>query len=122
MPEQRKSVVETVAIWASVCVSLTTLGVLIWRGGAIAQTVATDSERISRIESSGSGKLQAHESMDDVRVAGLDKRLSNVEQSMATISAMQADIREIRTRIEMYFKAQNGQANNGKQTGGVVQW
>lgn len=116
-------------VWLSFLASVVALGGVVWKGGALQQTVinleqqrALEVSRIDRLEKDGSGGLKAHEVMDDVRVNGLEKRLSNVEQTMATIAAMQADIREIRTRLEMYLKAQNAHAIDGKTTGSVIQW
>lgn len=100
MDQKGTSTIEVIAIWLSVVISLTTLGVLIWKGGAIAQTVVTDSFRIDRIEKDGSSKLQAHESRDEAIEQGFAARIENLETAMHSIGLMQADIREIKTRVE----------------------
>jgi hypothetical protein len=110
MPESRKQGLTLAAAVASFLVCLATLGAVLVQVGSLKQIVMSDHERLNNTERLGSPPFLAHVAMDDVRVTAMDKRIGTVEQSIASIAAMQADIREIKTWLSLWAKRQGTDA------------
>lgn len=71
---------------------LLSIVVLIWKGGALAQTVADHDRRISVFEVHGSVGLTEHVKYDDERVSNLKDRVTRVETALLNLAEMQKDI------------------------------
>lgn len=105
--ETKLSLMHTVALWGNVAVTIATLCILVWKGGMMAERqdantkdIASQSGRIDRLESQGSGGLRAHVDMDDTRIKGLADRLNKAEDAIMSLSVIRTDVAEIKTSVE----------------------
>ena len=89
------------ATWLSVLCSLITAGIVVWRGGALANMVESHERRVLEIELHGSPGLREHVKEDDERVKGLVARVDRAEDTMKLLGEMKADIREIKTELRL---------------------
>lgn len=119
------SLLHTVALWCTVAVSISTLCLVVWRGGVLAATVDTDSRRIDRLEQDGSSSLKIHVKSDDDRIADLKAQVQEIKTALKDISSMQKDISEMKTAME-FLTGKRGTmqrpATDGKPTAGGYVW
>lgn len=95
----RQSIITTLGIWATFLLSLTSISVVFWKGGAIDRQVTINTADIDVIKRDGSVALQAHTRMDDERISAIRDRLIIVEHMAPALTAMEADMREMRTDL-----------------------
>ena len=62
--------------------------------------MTTLSHKIDGIEKDGSAGLKGHAALNEAQINGLDKRMANLEDAIKRVSSMEADIREIKTRVQ----------------------
>ena len=105
--EVNRKTIEVIAIWLAVLVSFSNLGILIWKGGAMANSLTTSTHnletlgaKVEQIEREGTAGLKGHTALNDANFNGLDKRVLNLENVVTRFSSIEADIREIKTRIQ----------------------
>lgn len=101
------STLHHVAIWLGAATSVITLCIVIWKGGMLNERVDTDSKRIDRLEQQGSAGLQAHEGLDDQRIADIKERLAKAETGLLVMGQIRADVAEIKTSVEFLTGKRN---------------
>lgn len=95
-----RSVIERLPTWLSAICSILTVAFVVWRGGALANTIAEHDRRIGTLESTGSVVVQKHVEKDDEREKAFDLRMERLEKIIERLPEMQSDIREIKTEIK----------------------
>lgn len=95
-----RTVLERVPSWLSAICSILTVAFVVWRGGALANTIAEHDRRIISLENAGSSVAQKHVSADDERDKAITERIARLEKILEGLSDMQSDIREIKTEIK----------------------
>ena len=75
------------------------LGVLIWRGGAMAQTQSDHGRRIEMIEKHAVLQINEHIALDTERVNNLKERTRAVEAAVLTLPEIKTDVAIIKVRL-----------------------
>jgi hypothetical protein len=93
---------------------LLSIGLLIFRGGALLQVVSDHDRRIIQMENGGSSLAREHIKLDDERVATLKDRTSKLEAVMALIPNIERDVAVMRVQIDALLKALERDRNGSK--------
>jgi hypothetical protein len=86
-----------------------------WRGGemagamvSVAKSVETLQSRQDHIEQVGTSGLKAHIDLANERNNAIERRLKLMEDSIAGLNVMQADVREIKVRLQLMEQLMRG--------------
>lgn len=99
-------IVMKVIQWAGLCVSVSTLAIFLWRGGALANTLertvadqAILSDKVRILESGSTAGAREYMALDTAREAAVEARLRRVEDVLMTLPAMTADLAVLRVQM-----------------------
>ena len=95
-----RSVIERFPTWLSALCSVLTVAFVVWRGGALANTIAEHDRRIVNLENAGSATVQKHVALDDEREKATSERIARLEKIIEALPEMRSDIREIKTEVK----------------------
>ena len=84
---------------------LLSIGLLVFKGGAITQVVTEHERRIEWVERNGSASLGEHVKYDDERVKNLNERVIRVEGYLAVLPAVQRDVAVMDVKLDTLIKA-----------------
>ena len=93
---------------------LLSIGLLVFRGGALLQTINDHDRRIVQMEIGGSSLAREHIKLDDERVATLKDRTAKIEAVMASIPNIERDVAVLRVQIDALLKALERDRNSSK--------
>ena len=118
------NVVETVILAMSVGLMTWMCTIVIAHGNMLASygtQIQVNSDRIGRIETSGSAGLMTHVKEDDARVGMMDRRIEKLEQAVIILQSAPAELKaiaiEIRNLREGQLRIENAIESHMKQTG-----
>ena len=101
-----------VSVWAGLLVSLSTLGLLLWRGGALSNTLqrtvsdqALLVSKVAALESSATTGAKEYMAADTARQRETDSRLARLEAAMTDLSQMKADIAVVKVQTASLVNA-----------------
>ena len=83
---------------------LLAISLVVWKGGAISQTVSDHDRRLAIVEVRGSQGLGEHVKYDDERVTNLNKRVDRTETLVTGLIALQTDVAVMGERVTQIQK------------------
>ena len=93
-------VLEVMAIMFSVITGGASVGILVWKGGAMAHMIDTHEERLKSIEMRGSPTMDTHVKLDDEREKRTKERLEQLEKIYAVALDMRSDLSRLTQKVD----------------------
>lgn len=97
---ERKNILVSVFNLLGGMSGLLAIGLVVWKGGALAQTVIDHGRRLDSIESSGSVGLREHVKLDDERVKEMQVRISTSEAVAGKVTELVGEVRVINVKLD----------------------
>lgn len=96
-----------VAVWAGLLVSLSTLGMFLWRGGALANTLertvsdqALLVSKVQALENSATTGAKEYMAADNARQRETDSRLARLEAAVLDLAQIKADVAVMKRQMD----------------------
>lgn len=102
-----RGVIEVVGIWVAVCTGLTSLGLIVWKGGAFQQsmvevkaTVAQHTSELNVLKAGGTGGLRMHEAQQAEHEKMVEKRIDKLENAIDIIPQLDKRLESIQNDLD----------------------
>ena len=99
--------IEVVGIWVAVITGITSLGLIVWKGGAFQQSmievkavVASHTIDIGTLKSGGTGGLRTHEAQQAEHEKMVEKRLDKLENAINIIPQLDKRLESIQNDLD----------------------
>jgi hypothetical protein len=95
-----KDWLQVAATSLSMVIGFISIGLVVFKGGALVHEVQNHENRILTIEARGSPPIAEHIKLDDERNSNVKERLSRVESAVIVISTLQVEIGRIEEKLD----------------------
>ena len=104
MSNERKSMVTQIASAVSTVSGLASIAIIVFYGGALAETVKVHEARIGAIEAKGSRSAESHIMLDDARDDRIQARISFLESELKPIPRIEAKLDSLKEKLDEHMK------------------
>lgn len=105
--DQKKNLAASVFTFLGGVSGLISIALIVWKGGAIVNTIEIHGRRLDTIEANGSIGLREHVKMDDERVSDIRQRqidqalrMTHQEETLTRVLELFGEVKVINTKLD----------------------